>query len=65
MPDILLVMTCGLDYNVAAANVTDGYHDIGIDALYKDDMQNKLVLVQSKWRKKELEVFLNLNRIRS
>ena len=47
-----LVMTCGLDYNVAAANVTDGYHDIGIDALYKDDMQNKLVLVQSKWRKK-------------
>ena len=47
-----LVMSCGLDYNVAAANVTDGYHDIGIDALYKDDIQNKLVLVQSKWRKK-------------
>lgn len=31
--------------------VTDGYHDMGIDAVYNDSTQKKLVLVQSKWRR--------------
>lgn len=45
-----LVMRCGLDCDAAAKHITDGYHDIGIDAIYIDTAQKKLVLVQSKWR---------------
>lgn len=45
-----IVMSCGIDYEVAAKSVTDDYHDMGIDAIYNDAVQNKLVLVQSKWR---------------
>lgn len=46
-----LVMVCGLEYGVAAKHITDGYHDIGIDAIYVDAVQKKIVLIQSKWRK--------------
>lgn len=48
---LALVMRCGIDYDVAAQSVTDGYHDMGIDAVYNDTTQKKLLLVQSKWRK--------------
>src|SRR5699024_2765860 len=39
------------DYDVAAQSITDGYHDLGIDAVYNDPSQKKLIIVQSKWRK--------------
>ncbi|SHF58294.1 AIPR protein [Lactonifactor longoviformis DSM 17459] len=48
---LVLVMRCGIDYDVAARSITDGYHDMGIDAVYNDTTQKKLLLVQSKWRK--------------
>lgn len=46
-----LVMRCGIEYDVAGQSVTDGYHDMGIDAVYNDTTQRKLFLVQSKWHK--------------
>lgn len=33
-------------------SITDGQHDQGIDALYLDENQKELILVQSKWRTK-------------
>lgn len=45
-----LIMTSGLEVTRASAQVTDGYHDMGIDAIYLDETQKKLFLVQSKWR---------------
>lgn len=48
---IAIVVRCGIDYDLAAKSITDGYHDMGIDAIYNDSVQKKLVLVQSKWRK--------------
>ena len=67
-----VVAKCGIDYDMAAKSVTDGYHDIGIDAIYNDTVQKKLVLVQSKWRKdgtgsvsqEEIQTFVEgINRI--
>lgn len=46
-----IVMQCGVEYDIAAQSITDGYHDLGIDAVYNDTAQKKLILVQSKWRK--------------
>lgn len=40
----------GVDFEYAAQSITDGYHDIGINAIYNDIAQKKLILVQSKWR---------------
>ena len=31
-----VVMSCGVDYGLAAQSVTDDYHDMGIDAIYND-----------------------------
>lgn len=47
-----LMMKCGLDEEQAASNITDGYHDLGIDAIFLDDPQRILYIVQSKWRNK-------------
>ncbi len=47
---LAIVMRCGVSYDVASQSVTDGFHDIGIDAVYNDTAQKKLFLVQSKWR---------------
>jgi len=47
---LTLVMHCGVNYEIAAQSITDGYHDMGIDAVYNDNTQKKLFLVQSKWR---------------
>ena len=38
------------DAGAAAACVTDGYGDYGIDAVYVDDSALRVILVQSKWR---------------
>ena len=48
---LALNMKCQLDYNQSAKHITDGYHDMGIDAIYLDVPQKKLFLVQSKWKK--------------
>lgn len=45
-----LIITSGLEVSQASAQVTDGYHDMGIDAIYLDETQKKLFVVQSKWR---------------
>lgn len=51
MAALAIVMSCGIDYDLAAQSITDGYHDMGIDAVYNDTSQKKSFLVQSKWRK--------------
>ena len=45
-----LVMMSGMEVSRASGHITDGYHDMGIDAIYLDEIQKKLFLVQSKWR---------------
>lgn len=47
---LAIMIECGIDTDIAAKCVTDGYCDMGIDATYCDEKQKKLVLVQSKWR---------------
>lgn len=44
-----LEMKTGIDNDVAAKCVTDGYNDDGIDAVYKDDNGKVLYVVQAKW----------------
>ena len=44
-----LEMKTGIDNDVAAKCVTDGYNDYGIDAVYKDDNGKVLYVVQAKW----------------
>ncbi|KAA8501559.1 AIPR family protein [Mediterraneibacter catenae] len=46
----VLMIKCGLDPSGASSYITDGYRDMGIDAIYLDDNQKKLFVVQSKWR---------------
>lgn len=46
-----IMIQCGIDETLSGSCVTDGYHDMGIDAVYNDSTQKKLVLVQSKWRR--------------
>ena len=48
---LALMMKCGLDVSASSTHITDGYHDMGIDAIYLDESQKQLFLVQSKWRK--------------
>lgn len=36
-----IVQKCGLDYDIASKNITDGFHDMGIDAVYNDTAQEK------------------------
>lgn len=48
---LAIVMKTGIEVDLASMAVTDGYHDLGIDAIYNDTNQKKLILVQSKWRK--------------
>lgn len=45
-----IIMSCGISEDVAGKCITDGYHDMGIDAVYNDITQKKLFFVQSKWR---------------
>lgn len=45
-----LVMTSGLEVTQACTHITDGYHDMGIDAIYLDESQKVLFVIQSKWR---------------
>lgn len=47
---VALMIKCGIDSNTSGQCITDGYHDMGIDAIYLDETQKQLYLVQSKWR---------------
>lgn len=47
---LALMMTCGLNSQHSSMHITDGYHDMGIDAIYLDDSQKQLIVIQSKWR---------------
>lgn len=63
---LTLMLKCGLDAEQAGRCITDGYNDLGIDALYLDNSQKKLFVVQSKWRndgngsitQKEMQTFI-------
>ena len=46
-----LVGLCDLDDTTAAAAITDGSNDGGIDALYFDRESNRLVFVQAKFKR--------------
>lgn len=46
----VLMMRAGIDATEASKHITDGYHDMGIDAIYLDRSQRSLFLVQTKWR---------------
>lgn len=47
---LALMMKSGIDVPSSCMHITDGYHDMGIDAIYLDEAQKQLFLVQSKWR---------------
>ena len=44
-----LMVQCDIDKEGAAKCVTDGFHDWGIDAVYKDESSKILYVVQAKW----------------
>ncbi|MCC6426508.1 MAG: AIPR family protein [Phycisphaerales bacterium] len=46
-----VVGLCEVDDGVAAGAITDGKNDGGIDALYFDQAQNRLLVVQSKFKR--------------
>jgi len=47
---LALMMKSVIDVQSSCLNITDGYHDMGIDAIYLDETQKQLFVVQSKWR---------------
>lgn len=47
-----LYVLAGVDVDVAAQSIVDGYEDNGIDAIHYDKKQNTLWVVQSKWIQK-------------
>lgn len=49
---VALMMMAGIDVPQASIHITDSYHDMGIDAIYLDESQKKLFVIQSKWREK-------------
>ena len=46
-----LVGECGLDDTTAAGAITDGSDDGGIDSLYFDRANSRLIFVQSKFKR--------------
>lgn len=55
-----IIMRCGISEDVAGKCITDGYHDMGIDAVYNDITQKKLFLSKVNGEKREREVFLKM-----
>lgn len=47
---LALMMKSDIDVLSSGLHITDGYHDMGIDAIYLDETQKQLFVVQSKWR---------------
>ena len=46
-----LVQRCQISPELAAKSITDGFDDMGIDAVWVDSESNTIFLVQSKWSK--------------
>ncbi|MDA3047108.1 AIPR family protein [Campylobacter sp. VBCF_06 NA8] len=46
---LAIMMKTGIDENEAIKYITDGFGDCGIDALYYDEKQEKLFIIQSKF----------------
>lgn len=46
---LALMMQTDLDAANSAKHITDGFKDMGVDAIYLDEDQKKLFVVQSKW----------------
>ncbi|ADU21215.1 AIPR family protein [Ruminococcus albus] len=44
-----IMMNTDSDVDTVIQSLTDGYHDNGIDAVYCDDDQKTMYLIQSKW----------------
>ena len=47
---LALEMMTDIGAQQSPIHITDGYHDLGIDAIYLDELQKRLFVVQSKWR---------------
>ena len=47
---LAIMYETGIDIDMAARSITDGFQDMGIDAVYCNEKQKQLILVQSKWR---------------
>ena len=47
---LALMMKSNNDVQSSCLHITDGYHDMGIDAICLDETQKQLFVVQSKWR---------------
>lgn len=47
---LALVIQSGIEISKACVHITDGFRDMGLDAIYLDEAQKKLFVVQSKWR---------------
>jgi len=45
------IISSNIEPDDAALAITDGYHDEGIDLIFKDDQLKKLILVQAKFSK--------------
>lgn len=41
-----LVMVMNLEVSQACSHVTDGYHDMGLDVIYLDEVQKKLFVIE-------------------
>jgi hypothetical protein len=46
-----VTLASGVPAETAARSVTDGFGDHGLDAIYHDPTEHRLVIVQSKWHK--------------
>lgn len=44
-----LQLLSGISFDTAAASITDGFNDGGIDAIYHDITKKEVLFVQSKW----------------
>lgn len=51
-----IMIQCGIDETLSGSCVTDGYHDMGIDAVYNDSTQKKLVAKNIRYYKGSTDV---------
>ena len=44
-----IVMKTGISYDESSKHIVDGFDDLGIDLIYRDDLSKKLYLIQAKF----------------
>ena len=54
---LALNMKCELDYDSSAKHITDGYHDMGIDAIYLMLYRKNFFWFRASGKKRELVAF--------